>query len=111
MDRKKNDKALLNVSRQSMGDTDTQSFIQHLHAFDSSGSPPSKRKKTKNGYQPTTHAFFISNMIVDLSTSANVLPTKIERELPHIMLPSGTKDSNFNPNIVGIVNTGATPMT
>ena len=52
--------------------------------------------------------FFMANMLLNLSASANILLIKIERELPHIILSLRMEDTEFNPNIVGIVDTDAT---
>lgn len=51
--------------------------------------------------------FLMSNYVLNLSASADILPIKIEPESPHIVLPLGTKDADFHPNIVGILDTGA----
>lgn len=63
---------------------------------------------TSQGIQPI---IFMTNMVIDLSASANILPTKIEQELPHIMLSLCIEDSDLYPNIVGMVDTGVTLTT
>ena len=48
---------------------------------------------------------------MNLSASAHILPIIIGRDLLHIMLPIGTKGGDFNPIIVGIIDTSATLTT
>ena len=85
-------------------DDDTTSFMQHIQAFNRRSRGSNKRP---NMGGKAIHDFFMSNYVLNLSASANILPIKIERELPHIMLPLETEDADFHPNIVGILDTGA----
>ena len=103
LDRKRSDKALLQFSKYQMGDNDdTQSFIQHLSSF--KGNVDSNKRKKRSGNE--THNIFMANVALNLYTSANILSINIKRDLPHILLSLGTDDSEFSPNIVGIVDAG-----
>ena len=105
LEKRKADRALLQFTRAQMGDDDdTTSFMQHIQAFNRRSRGSNKRP---NMGGKAIHDFFMSNYVLNLSASANILPIKIERELPHIMLPLGTEDADFHPNIVGILDTGA----
>ena len=88
-----------------MGDDGNfQSFIQHLPSFKVNADSNKRQKRSGN----ETHNMFMANVALNISASTNILPVKIERELPHIFLPLGIDDSEFNPNIIGIVDTGTT---